>query len=413
MGTKTTVAISVASGVLCALVVTQGILPRLEDRAAERTPPVAQIEPAPMEAASANAPRTSGDSAQPVATAEASPARQSSEARAPAGVALDDLRKLLLSSERLEQVRAIQLLLADGSPEACRVLLEAFENTNDPILAALLEEALLTPTLDVAQDVMKAYLASSDPKRLDRLSRLLAKLANSRPELREQVIRNFLAALNGAEASPERAGAAAAALAALGPAAMEELGRYLIAEDSDPAGVGSAAWLIAQSPDGNILRETLSEGLRGSIETLGDANLSPEARDDVLKKTGSLAWSASLRPPEEHDRLGEVLLENLLATRDPAQAGSLAWGLGNLKGLTESSRVETARSLLGALSGPADDALHQQYLRTVMQLATDQPEGPGRDELLRLIEDTQSLQPKDSALGPKLDALLKQLQKAK
>jgi hypothetical protein len=133
----------------------------------------------------------------------------------------------------------------------------------------------------------------------------------------------------------------------------------------------------------------------------------------VLKKTGSLTWSASLRPEQEHDQLGEVLLESLLASKDEAQAGSLAWGLGNLTGLSDPSRSAAARSLLDALDGQVDDALRQQYLRTIEQLALAQPLGPSFDGLVRLVEDARARQGHDAQLAVRLDGLLAELARAK
>ncbi len=311
---------------------------------------------------------------------------------------------------KIVEVRAIELLVAERSAEANQVLLDAFSSTSDRVLLALLEEALLESAPDVAPVVIEAYLASNDPVLLGRLSGLLVVIAGARPELESEVIGRFLGALEDPDRSPERAGAATSALASLGIAAADEIGEYLVDPDSGPKGVGSAAWLIAELPDayGDVVREKLAEGLRGSLDAL-ELGPSQEERDEVLQKTGSLAWSTSLRPEEEHDRLSEVLLETLLATRDPAQAGSLAWGLGNLKGLSDRSRIGTTRSLLDALHDQTDDSLRQQYLHTVHQLAVEQPLGPSFYEMLQLIQDARTAQGEHGELTARLDWLLAQL----
>jgi RNA polymerase sigma factor (sigma-70 family) len=412
MGTKTIVTLSVASGVLCTLAVTDGILPRLAEPALAGAASIVSTAPHALAPAA-----ISGSSAEKSESPDSGFAPVASSARRPVewpvegAVSTEDLRKLLLSSDRIEQVRAIKRLVAEGSVEANQVLLDAFFSTSDHVLLALLEEALLEPSLDVAPAVMQAYLASDDPELLGRLGGLLSRLASARPELKAEVIGHFLGALDDSAQSPERASAATDALASLGIDALDELAHYLVERDSGPEGVGSAAWLIARLPEqyGELVREKLAEGLRGSLDSLSDPNLSQEEREAVLQKTGSLAWSTSLRPEQEHDRLGEILLEGLLATRDSNQAGSLAWGLGNLKGLSEPSRIGAARSLLDALNGQADDSLRQQYLHTVQQLAVAQPPGPRFDELVRLIQDARSMQEENGPLASRLDGLLAEL----
>jgi hypothetical protein len=58
---------------------------------------------------------------------------------APRSMSEHDLRRLLLSSDRLDQVRAIRLLQEEGTREAHALLLETFLSSRDGILLALLE----------------------------------------------------------------------------------------------------------------------------------------------------------------------------------------------------------------------------------------------------------------------------------
>ena len=409
MGTKTTVALAVASGALCTLAVTEGILPAIEEHALE-TPVAVTAAPVELDGA-ATSDGSASDAASPDAPSARAPLAERRPLEASAGDSARsprDLRRLLLSSARIDQVRAIELLVADGSPEAHRMLLDAFASTSDRVLQALLEEALLGCAPDVAPAVIEAYLAADDPALVGRLSGLLAGIAGARPELEALVIEHFLAALADAERFPERAGAATQGLASLGVAAADELGDFLVDRDSGPKGVGSAAALIGALPErhGDVVRATLAESLHGSLDVLGEPGLGAEERDAVLQKTGSLAWCTSLRPESEHDDLGQLLLETLLTTQDPAQAGTLAWGLQSLKGLSQGSRVEIARSLLDSLNGQSDDALRQQYLRALLSVTPEHAQEPSFSEILLLVQDARALQGADEELGRRLDALL-------
>ncbi len=104
-----------------------------------------------------------------------------------------------------------------------------------------------------------------------------------------------------------------------------------------------------------------------------------------------------------------MLLASLVKTRDPAQAGTLAWGIGNLKGLTADARVDITRDLLTAMHDQADHSLCQQYASTLRALAAAQPAGPPLHALVQLAQDARDLQGADSKLAPLLDALLADL----
>jgi hypothetical protein len=127
----------------------------------------------------------------------------------------------------------------------------------------------------------------------------------------------------------------------------------------------------------------------------------------MREKTGSVAWAASLRPEDEHDRLGREIFDSLMRTNDKAQAGTLAWSLGNLKGLTDGARVDMSREILGALHGKADAALRKQYVSMVKTLARP---GASTDEIVRLVQVERGLQSAGSPLAQSLDALLAELQ---
>ena len=402
MSTKTMVALGVASGALCALTVTEGILPRIESRA---TPATASLADAGEEAASPVA-RPGGELASPVAQ----PIEVASAAMRTPELTPEDLRKMLSSSARVDQVRAIELLMAEGSPAARGILLDAFLSSADPVLLALLEEAFLGSPSAFAPALLEAFAASDDPEKLARLARLLSAFARVAPELERQVLGRLLGAIGDPDAAPGRAEAAMRALVALGASAADELAGFLVDPNSGAKGVGSAAWAIAQLPaeSGELVREKLDDGLR-SVDLADGVERTEEERDVVLQKTGSIAWAASLRPAAEHDRLSETLLESLLRTRDPAQAGTLAWSLGNLKGLTEGSRTGLARRTLDALRDQTDDALRRQYATVLRKLAADQPAGPRYDELVQMAEDERRLLGNEEGLASFLDRWIAEL----
>ena len=409
MGTKT-VAISVLTGAICAVAVTEGALPLLR-----QAPPAelsAAREPEAAPAAAEGGPSARAGSAPGKAlVADAAEQRASERVALPVKApepSTGELHALLGSSKRLDQVRAITLLLQQGTPEASAILLDAYLGARDPVLVGLLEEALLASPVDMAPALMEAYAASDDPATLRRLSGMLPKVARAHPELADEIVGLFVGAL---ESEPtELTNDAVEALVAMGASALDGLGRYVADPASSLEGTGSAAFVMAQLPpeQGDALRAQLSEGLAAALAA-PDPLLTAEEQAAGVKKAGSLAWAASLRPPEEHDRLGEVLVDNLLKVGDPAQAGTLGWGVANLKGMTGSARVRMSESLLDALSGQVNGELKQQYVRLVGQLAQGRPVDESHYDLLAVVERAQALQQSDPALSAQLAQLAAEL----
>ncbi len=288
-----------------------------------------------------------------------------------------DLRRLLFSARRLDQVRAIVLLLAQATPEAIRVLLDAFLTSSDPILLALLEEAMLKSSIDLVPDVMKALAGSTDPQTLARLAGMLTQLALTRPDLEQSVVGLFIEALEDSNQSAEHAKAVEDALIALGIRALEPLKRYLADAHSDSQGAGAAALVLSRldAAHGNAIREALREGFDAMRQALDDPARSAAEKEAVRKKIGSIAWAAGNRPPEEQDLLARDLVEGFTHATDSAEAGTLAWGIANLKGLSDEARLQTVQSILTALPDQTDSARRQSYVWAVDQIVSAHYDG--------------------------------------
>src|SRR5262245_14022928 len=241
---------------------------------------------------------------------------------------LAGLRQLLLSPRRLDQVRAIELLLADGTPEAIQVLLDAFLASSDPILLALLEEGLLRSDLDITSRLMAAFHSSMDPRKLGRLAGMLAQLAGKRPDLEHAVVGLFIDTLKDPGLSPEQADALEDALVALGSRALDPLAAYLADPRSDPRAAGTVAAVLSRldAALGSAVREKVRDGFEAMRKAIDDPVLTAEEKEAARKKTGSLAWAVGNRPPAEHDLLARDLLDSFLRATDQAQAGTFAWG---------------------------------------------------------------------------------------
>ncbi len=287
-------------------------------------------------------------------------------------LSLPNLRQLLLSSRRLDQVRAIELLLAQGTPEAVQVLLDVFLSSSDPILLALLEEGLLRSELDLTSSLMAAFHASLDPQKLGRLAGMLAQLAGKRPDLEAAVVGLFIDTLKDPDLSPEQAAALEDALVSLGSRVLDPLAAYLADPRSDPRGAGTVAAVLSRldAAHGSAVRERVRDGFEAMRKALDDPVRTPEEKDAARKKTGSLAWAVGNRPTAEHDLLARDLLDSFLRATDQAQAGTLAWGMTNLTGLSDGARLETVQSILGALPGSPDSALRQSYVWAVSQIVS-------------------------------------------
>lgn len=207
---------------------------------------------------------------------------------------------------------------------------------------------------------------------------------------------HFIRALKESATDPEQARSASNVLVTMGAGALEQLTSYVADAQADLAGAGTAAWVLGQLPaaHGEQLRRGLEHGFETISRSLNDPALSAEVKTGALKKTGSLAWAASLRPQAEHDLLADVMVDNLTRTSDQEQAGTLAWGIGNLKGLSDDARLKVTRSLLDSLVAQPNGTIAQAYLRTVSQLAT--ADGTRQIdasflEIQRLVEDAAQL----------------------
>jgi hypothetical protein len=310
--------------------------------AAQSAPPVAVTEPPPPDPSRPEAARP--EAAAPTRTA---PALQA-----------DQLRRLLASAERLDQVRAIDLLLEAATAEAAQLLAETLLACNDPVLAALLEEAL-------------------------------AKLIARQPGLAQNLAAVFMAALAGSETDPGRAETAISGLAAMGIAAAEPLGAFLANRATAPEAAGRAASVLAEL--GGEHREVVAQKLRAGLEAallVFDDPLAQDAdKERTRKKTGSLAWLAGQRAAAEHDQLAQVLVDSLLRTSDEPQAGTLVWGLGRLTGLGVPEKLRLLGTLLRALPAQQNGGLAQAYVRAAKALSAGVPPeqfAPIIDELARL-----------------------------
>src|SRR5262245_25021600 len=131
------------------------------------------------------------------------------------------LRQLLsAASTRREQIDAITALLENGSSEAMQVLLDMFLATDDKVLLALLEEALLRSPHEVTPNLMAQFSATSDPSKLDTLAKMLLQAAANRPELSDEVVAFLISALD--EPGDARSESAARALQSLGSGAVDQ-----------------------------------------------------------------------------------------------------------------------------------------------------------------------------------------------
>jgi hypothetical protein len=78
---------------------------------------------------------------------------------------------------------------------------------------------------------------------------------------------------------------------------------------------------------------------------------------------------AMQRPEAEHAQLAETLVESLARTIDEGQAGTLSWGITNLKGLSDEGRLHATQRLLDSLVGQSNGNLAHTYVRTISEMA--------------------------------------------
>ncbi|HKE00074.1 MAG TPA: hypothetical protein VKE69_03630, partial [Planctomycetota bacterium] len=315
-----------------------------------------------------------------------------------------ELRAVLAgSSSRRDQVEAIDALLADGSIEAKKALLDAFLETDDKVLRALLEEALMRSPQDMAPVLMAAFDGARDGAKLEGLAHLLRKAAENRPELAEPIVAFLIHALD--EAGDPRAGSAAAALQAFGGGAVEQLGARLRDPGCGPEAAGALADILAKLPkeyDG-VLREKVAQGFDATRDVLRDPQANAADKDVARKKTGSLAWAASVREPSEQDALAPVLADQLGRTVDAAQAGTLAWGIGEMRGLSDAGRSRAALALLDSFPNQRDGDIRLIMSRSLVQLAQSGMAG-SRDSIRELVAAAEA-----GESNPKIQAQLRQM----
>jgi hypothetical protein len=316
---------------------------------------------------------------------------------------------MLLSSSRLDQVQAIDLLLEAKTPEAAQVLLDALQTATDPVLLALLEEALMSSPLDLSPAIQAAFSNMNSPQKLGTLAHLLTQLVRKRPELQQKVVGFFIGALGDAAVVPERADSASKALVALGIGAVDQVATFLTDRATTPEGAGTAAWVLAQlsSEHGDVLRKKLREGLDATQEVLNDPDLPEADKAAVRQKTGSLAWVAMQRPAAEHERIADVLVDSLARTTDEAKAGTLVWGIVNLKGLSDDGRLRATQTLLDSLVGQSNTNLSHTYVRAIGELAASG--GTSRPELQRLVENAWATHGRNPQVAVHLQWLRTQL----
>ena len=351
----------------------------------------------------------------------ATPARMEVEHGAPPSAAEPELdlaakaNAFPLSGERLEQVLAIQRLLDEGTPAAYDALLDSFMSSDDPILVALLEEALLDSELDVAQTMMLAFGAAEDPQRTARMAAILAKLAQRQPSLGPAVVDLFVDAFSKPGASSESLLPVRRALISMGAGALEPVASFLADASSNPGATDTAAWVLSQAagdrPD--LAREQVGNALAALLAAGGDTALTEEQRGALRDKTQWLAWSAVNRPAAEHDQLAAVLAAHLFESVDKIQAQSVAWGIANMRGLSEEARQRTAADLLGALHRSDDPAIRQSFVWAVRHLASagyDHLPDAAFDEILRRTQDAWTLHQGDPRLAAPLQWLLVELE---
>lgn len=283
---------------------------------------------------------------------------------------LAELVRMLSSSRRMDQLRAIELLLALDRPEAIQALIHAFMTTTDPVLRVLLEDAMVNSTLDLSPSLVDAYRGCTDPDVLAQLTRMLTSLAAKQPGLDDQLVKLFVEALAEPQLRTELALALDAALVKLGMRALPALTAYLTDPAADVRGAGTAAAVLAKldaSLAANV-REAARAGIAAMQKVLEAPESTDEQKNTARQRTGSLAWAVGERPAAEHDLLAQDLLDHLLTTPDSPQAGTFAWGLSNLKGITDDARLATIRAILTSAPKQSKSDLRQSYMWAVGQL---------------------------------------------
>lgn len=321
----------------------------------------------------------------------------------------DALRGLLAAARtRLDQVAAITALLANGSAEARQVLLDAFLASDDKVLLTLLEEALLRSTHEMTPSLMLAFGGMRAPAKLDRLANMLRQAAMNRPELTDQVVAFLIGALDQPGDPHEEP--AAGALRAFGRGALEQLVAHLRERGCGAEAAGSVAEILSKLPPecSEVLRDKVAQGFDATRELLGDPTVEAADKELARRKTGSLAWAAFSRPASEHDALAQVLADQLGRSADAGQVGTLAWGIGNLSGLSDAGRKKVASALLGSLQQQSDRNIRGTIAASLVQLAI--AGGPGSYEAIRGMVESARIAATDATVLKQLERMLADLE---
>ena len=301
----------------------------------------------------------------------ASPAAQE-PVEEPASWTDADLRRLLASRDRLDQIRAIKALSGRGTLESAEMLLDAMLTSTDPILLAMLEEALLETGEDVAPMVIEAFLSTADPGVSGRLTSLLGRLALARPSLEPQVVGLLVDVLGDPDATANRLGLVSGALIEIGIGSLDAVTELLSDPRAHPAGVAHLARVLSEldPAQADLVHQRLGEAVEATLASVGDATLTEEQRRALAEKASWLTWSASHRPREEHDSLSPVIVEGLFVATDLQQAQAMAWGVAHLAGMSDEVRQSSARQILDALAAETDPSIRQTHVWAVNELAT-------------------------------------------
>ncbi len=316
--------------------------------------------------------------------------------------------QLAAAKTRLEQVAAITALVENGSVEARQVLLNAFLASNDKVLLTLLEEALLHSPHEMTPSLMLAFGGLRDPDKLDRLANMLRQAATNRPELTDQVVAFLIRALD--HPGDPQEGPAAGALRAFGRGALDQLVAHLRERGCGAEAAGSVAEILSKLPPecSDVLRDKVTQGFDATRELLGDPTVEAVDKELARRKTGSLAWAAFSRPASEHDALAQVLVDQLSRSADAGQVGTLAWGIGNLSGLSDAGRQRVATALLGSLQQQSDRNLRGTIAASLVQLAI--AGSPGSYEAIRNMIESARIAATDATVLKQLQQMLADLQ---
>ena len=326
-----------------------------------------------------------------------------------------DWKRLLTSSDRVDQARAIRHLLELGTEEAGQLLLQSFMDADDPLLVLLLEEALLATRLDLAPKMIDEFSGPVDPRQAGRLGSLLTQLAARRPTLEPALVELFVAALEDPGPNDELLEAARAGLIEIGPGAFDAVAAFLADPNSNRDQAQLAAEILAQAETElpELIHQSLEDGYAELLRAAGDTALTGAELEAVLRKSQALAWATANRPAAEHDALASMAAAKLLDSSHPTQAQYFAWTLANLGGTSPEVRVQSSAGILDALGQAASSDLRQSLVWAVRHLAVDYENRPiagSFDAILQAAQDARDASSHASGLTQELLWLLEQLE---